>query len=135
MPEGLETELSIRRLGPADAAVVETLASGSTPRVALLGDDRTVFVAAFDGDRPVGFAFGYVLPRRHGEEAILFVYEVDVDESFRRRGIGRRLLEQLRAEAGEIPAFVVTEPEHETANALYAALGGEPRAQTIWRFG
>jgi ribosomal protein S18 acetylase RimI-like enzyme len=57
-----------------------------------------------------------------------------VDEDYRRRGIARRLLERLRVEAGPMPAFVLAEPGNAAANALYAALGGEPESQTIWRF-
>ena len=52
-------QTTIRRLGPGDEDVVRSL--DPEPFTALLADDRTVFVAAFDGDDPVGFAFGYVL--------------------------------------------------------------------------
>ena len=76
-------------------------------QTALLADDRTVFVAAFDGETPVGFAFGYVLPRRHGRPTIFFVYELDVDERYRRQGIGRRLMEELLF--GQEEAFVLTD--------------------------
>ena len=120
--------LPIRRLGPGDGDVVARLA-GREPRTALLDDPSTIFVAAFDRDEPVGFAFGYVLDRRHGEERMLFVYEVDVGERYRRRGIARRLLRELfrlAAEAGAGERFVLTEPDNEAANALYASLGGRP---------
>jgi hypothetical protein len=44
-------------------------------------------LVAFDGERPVGFVLAHELPRRHGDRAKLFVYEIDVAESQRRRGI------------------------------------------------
>jgi hypothetical protein len=55
----------VRRLGPGDEDVVTALAA-QQPRTALLGDDRTIFLASFQGAEPIGFVFGYELPRRHG---------------------------------------------------------------------
>jgi ribosomal protein S18 acetylase RimI-like enzyme len=121
----------IRRLGPGDGAVVARLADRE-PRTALLEDDRTRFVVAFDGDEPVGFAFGYELPRRHGRATIFFVYEVDVDERYRRQGIGSRMLRNLLA--GYEEAFVLTEPDNAAANALYASLGGTRVDTVMWDF-
>ncbi len=109
------------------------LAEGETPRTELLADDRTVFVAAFDGDEPVGLAFGYRLPRRRREPTVFFVYEVDVGERYRRRGIGKRLLEELLEGQGR--AFVLTDADNEAANALYASVGGTPHQDVVeWNF-
>jgi ribosomal protein S18 acetylase RimI-like enzyme len=121
----------IRRLGPGDGEVVARL-SEQEPRTALLEDERTRFVVAFDGEEPVGFAFGYELPRRHGRPTIFFVYEVDVDERYQRRGIGTRLLHDLLQ--GYEEAFVLTEPDNAAANALYASLGGTRVDTVMWDF-
>jgi ribosomal protein S18 acetylase RimI-like enzyme len=105
----------------------------------LLGDDRVIFLVAFDADEPVGFACGYELPRRHGAESMLLVYEVGVRAGYRRRGIARLLLtelERIGRERGIGEAFVLTEPGNEAANALYASLGGE-RSDVVewdWRY-
>ncbi len=132
MTSGSQTVV-IRRLGPGDEAVVERLAAPELPQTALLADDRAVFVAAFEGAEPVGFAFGYQLPRRRREPTGFFVYEVEVDERHRRRGIGRRLLLELLAGRG--PAFVLTDEDNEAANALYASVGGTPRRGVVeWNF-
>ena len=45
--------LPIRRLGPGDEDVIARLAEDE-PRSALLADPATIFLAAFDGDEPVG---------------------------------------------------------------------------------
>lgn len=123
--------MTIRRLAPGDEWVVRALADDE-PRTALLADDRTTFVAAFDGEEPVGFAFGYTLPRRHGRPATFFVYELEVHERYRRHGIGRRLMQELLA--GHEDAFVLTEPDNEAANALYASLGGTRVDSVMWDF-
>ena len=124
-------ETRIRRLGPGDEEVIRALAEDE-PQTALLSDDRTIFVAAFDGETPIGFAFGYVLPRRHGRPAMFFVYELEVDERYRRQGIGRRLMEELLF--GQEEAFVLTDAGNDAAMALYASLGGTRVDSVMWDF-
>jgi ribosomal protein S18 acetylase RimI-like enzyme len=122
---------TIRRLGPGDEAVLRRFADDE-PQTALLADPRTVFVAAFDGDEPIGFAFGYELPRRHGRPTMFFVYELDVDERYRRRGIATRLMRALLA--GRDEAFVLTEPDNAPANATYRSLGGTASDAVMWEW-
>jgi ribosomal protein S18 acetylase RimI-like enzyme len=122
---------TIRRLGPGDEDVIRALAEDE-PQTALLADERTTFVAAFDGDTPIGFAFGYVLPRRHGKPTIFFVYEIDVDERYRRQGIARRLMQELLF--GHEEAFVLTGAGNAAAMALYASLGGTRVDSVMWDF-
>ena len=131
---GQTSETSVRRLGVGDEQILRVLADRE-PQTALLADERTVFVAAFDGERPIGFAFGYVLDRRHGEPKIFFVYEVDVDPGYRRRGVATRLFDEMHRfarEQGALESFVLTEPENDAANALYASLGGERVDAVMW---
>ena len=109
------------------------LLAEKVPQTALLADERTIFLVAFAGDEPVGFAFGYLLPRRHGDPEILFVYELDVDAGHRRRGIATRLMHEL-IRLGNAPAFVLTEPDNDAANRTYASLGGERVDSVMWDF-
>jgi ribosomal protein S18 acetylase RimI-like enzyme len=131
---GDSTQTTVRRLQVGDEDVVRRLAEDGRPQTALLADGRTIFVAAFDGDEPVGFAFGYVLPRRHGAPSMLFVYELDVAEAYRRRGLATRLMQRLFAEAGGVEAFVLTDADNVAANATYAKLGGERSEAVMWDF-
>jgi GNAT superfamily N-acetyltransferase len=132
--------ISIRLLGPGDEEVVRALAThdGAGDPEALLADSRALMLVAFDGDRPVGFVLAHELPRRHGERAKLFVYEVDVAESHRRRGIASALLArlaELARERGIRSGFVLTEPGNGPANALYREAGGATEAVTVeWTF-
>ncbi|HZQ16048.1 MAG TPA: GNAT family N-acetyltransferase [Gaiellaceae bacterium] len=119
-------DATIRRLRAGDEDVIRALAEAE-PRTALLADPKTIFLAAFAGDEPVGFVVGYELARRHGDAEMLFVYELDVAEPYRRRGLATRLMRELldvAEEDGVTDAFVLTEPGNEAANALYGKLGG-----------
>ena len=130
MTGGRQT-IVLRRLGPGDEGVVRALAE-QEPQTALLADDRTRFVVAFDAETAVGFASGYELPRRHGRPVIFFVYEIDVDEAYRGRGIGKSLMQELIA--GYEESFVLTDPDNDAANALYASLGGTRVDSVMWDF-
>ena len=118
--------VTVRRLEPGDEDVVQRLAERE-PQTALLADERTIFLAAFDGADPVGFVFAYELLRRHGDPSLLFVYEIDVEEGYRRQGVATRLwreLERIARGRGIRGAFVLTNASNEPAMRLYESVGG-----------
>jgi aminoglycoside 3-N-acetyltransferase I len=133
-------EIAIRLLESGDEGVVRALATydGFGDAEGLLADPRTLMLVAFDGARPVGFVLAHELPRRHGDRSKLFVYEVDVAETHRRRGIASALLgrlAQLARERGIRAGFVLTEPDNGPANALYRSVGGATDTVTVeWTF-
>ena len=129
-------QTTVRRLGPGDEDVVRKLAERE-PQVGLLADEATIFLAAFQGAEPVGFVFGYELPRRHGAPSILFIYELDVDEACRRQRIATRLmteLERIARSRGITEGFVLAEPDNVPANTLYESLGGERSEAVMWDY-
>ena len=140
MDEVNDSKIAIRLLAPGDEDVVRELAAYDGPGdpEALLADPRTLMLVAFDGDRPVGLVLAHDLPRRHGDRAKLFVYEVDVVESHQRRGIAPALLArlaELARERGIRVGFVLTDPGNGPANALYRSAGGATEAVTVqWQF-
>jgi ribosomal protein S18 acetylase RimI-like enzyme len=132
--------IAIRLLAPGDEDVVRRIATseGSGDPEGLLTDPRTLMLVAFDGGLPVGFVLAHELPRRHGDRSKLFVYEVDVAETHRRRGIASALLErlaELARERGIRVGFVLTEPDNGPANALYRDVGAATAKVTVeWTF-
>jgi aminoglycoside 3-N-acetyltransferase I len=135
--------VNVRRLGPGDEDVVIGLAEQTAPTrdhaAAFLGDDRMIFLVAFDGEEPLGLLFGYELLRRHGDATIFFVYEVDVRADHRRRGVATALfgeLERLARGRGIPRAFVLTAESNEPAMRLYESVGGvRPYEDDVmWRF-
>jgi len=132
--------VKIRRLGPGEEGVVDQLATRRRPGRAreLLADDRTLFFVAFDTDEPVAFVLAYELIRRHGDDSIIFVYEVDVEEPYRGRGIATALMRELEQEARARDireGFVLTDRDNEPAMRLYESVGGvDPTETLMWEF-
>jgi ribosomal protein S18 acetylase RimI-like enzyme len=131
--------VTVRQLGPGDEGVVERLADHAPPARAaeLLADERTILLAAFEGEepQPIGFVLAYELLRRHGDPSQLFVYEVGVAPEARRRGVATELLRELRRIArtrGIRRGFVLTNEANEAAMSLYRSLGGvRPNADDV----
>jgi ribosomal protein S18 acetylase RimI-like enzyme len=121
----------IKRLRPGDEDVVVRLGEErpiSLPAAErLLADPAVRYIVAVEDGEPVGHVFGYVLNRRRLPERSFFVYDVGVDERYRRRGIGRALMAAAEAEAraaGCAEGFVLTFSGNDAAMALYTAAGG-----------
>jgi aminoglycoside 3-N-acetyltransferase I len=140
MRSSIAVDIEIRLLAPGDESVVRALRTyeGDGDPEGLLADPRTLMLVAFDEERPVGFVLAHDLPRRHGDRSGLFVYEVDVAATHRRRGIARALLDQLAKlahERGIDRGFVLTDADNEAANALYRSAGGEIEGtDVVWQF-
>jgi len=90
-------------------------------------------IIAFDGKRAVGFVSG--VETTHPDKGTeMFVYELGVDESHRRRGIATALLDELRrtaVAAGCFGMWVGTEPDNVAAIATYRAAGFTPPEPTV----
>ncbi len=130
--------MEIRRLRPGDEAVVRELAERE-PQTRVLADERTIFLAAFEAGEAVGFVLAHELLRRHGDPAQLFVYELGVDENWRRQGIGTalwRALGQLARERGLTGGFLLTNESNEPAMRLYESLGATrpENDDVLWTF-
>jgi len=96
-------------------------------------------LVAYRDERPVGFVSGVeVTHPDKGTE--MFLYELAVDEPFRRRGIGRALVEGLAdvaKAAGCYGMWVITEDDNAAARATYEGTGGVPETRQVvevWTF-
>jgi ribosomal protein S18 acetylase RimI-like enzyme len=137
----------IRRLAPGDEPRLQELCRRFKERVpsdeeavaVLARENLPVWVAEVDGEL-AGFAYAHVLLRIDGDTSV-FLYELDVDERFRRRGLGRALVEQARAlgvELGAKEMWVETSYDNDPARRTYEAAGGtavdEPVLTLEWDF-
>lgn len=85
---------------------------------------------------PAGFVTGIEIA--HPDKGVeMLLYELGVDEAFRRRGIGRALVEALKALARDVGCsgmWVPVEQGNDVATALYRATGADdPKpGTTLW---
>lgn len=76
---------------------------------------------------PAGMLIGHELPRLDDPRPMLFLYEVGVDEAYRRRGVGAALvnaLAEIGVERDCCEMFVLTNESNGPAMRLYPSAGG-----------
>ena len=124
--------MRIQHLGTADAALVvsagelfDSPPDQETSARFLAAPGHHLFIA-YEGDRPVGFVSGVEMT--HPDKGTeMFLYELAVHEDFRRRGIGRALVEtlfRLGRDLGCYGMWVLTDADNEAARATYGRAGG-----------
>jgi ribosomal protein S18 acetylase RimI-like enzyme len=130
--------IEIRLLQAHEREVLDRVAPGvfDNPieprwRDEFFADSRHHLVVALDDGIVVGFvsAVHYVHPDKPAE---LWIDEVGVAPSHRRRGIGRRLLDCALAHGADLgctQAWVLTSPGNTAAQRLYTSSGGRAAAE------
>lgn len=91
-----------------------------------LSDPGTVAFVALDGESVVGWAWGFRQLRADGD-SMLLLYEIEVVESERRKGIGRALVDaflDLGRSEGCQKVWLFTEAANKDAVSLYEETGG-----------
>jgi ribosomal protein S18 acetylase RimI-like enzyme len=133
-------EVDVRRLGPGDEEAVhaarslfdETPDAEATRR--FLAEPTHHLLVAYDGaDTPLGFVSGVELT--HPDKGTeMFLYELGVDESARRHGVGRTLVQALAALAREQRCYdmwVLADADNAAAQAAYARAGGREASRPV----
>lgn len=88
--------------------------------------DNALFLALWEG-MFAGFLTAHRLQRFDKRRAEILLYEIGVDENFRKRGIGKALIEKVKEwgkEVGADEVWVLTNKSNLAANALYQSSGG-----------
>lgn len=106
---------------------VDLMAPTASGPVAFLADPASfVFGGYVDGD-PAGFAWGNRMRYPNGRVAS-YLHQLDVLESYRRRGIATMLVEAAIAHArrqGHSRFWLSTGAHNEIAQRLYESMGGD----------
>jgi len=92
----------------------------------LLESDNFIAVAAFAGPSVIGGIAGYVLPKFEQPRSEFYIYDLAVDDAFRRRGVATAMIEELKklaAARGIHVIFVQADHDDGPAIALYTKLG------------
>lgn len=137
--------MEIKRLGRGDGDQVMAAShlfdgpaqEGATKR--FLADEGHHLLVAYVDDHPAGFVSGVeVTHPDKGTE--MFLYELGVDERYRRAGLGRGLVEalaELARNRGCYGMWVLTDEENDAASATYQGAGGIPERDQVvlvWTF-
>ena len=128
-------DLTIRRLAPGDEALAARVAldfkgASISPAHAaqFLADPANVLIVAQSAAELAGFVLAYRLDRLDRDASQLFVYEVGVRPQLQRRGIGTRLMGEVRRlviRERLMEAFVLTEADNVAARELYNGTGAQ----------
>ena len=128
------TDIIVRRLQPGDEAtvcrVVEVFheATSDTSRAAtFLANPANYLLIAETDNTLVGFLMAYRLDRIDRSATQLFVYEIDVEPEYQRRGAGSTLMRYVADivdREGMMEAFVITNRSNVPAMALFQRTGG-----------
>jgi aminoglycoside 3-N-acetyltransferase I len=103
----------------------------------LLGREDFWAIAAFADEDIVGGLTAHTLPMTRAQYSEIFIYDIAVRSEHQRKGIGRGLVAELRAQAAGVgirELFVPADNEDVHALDFYRALGGEAAPVTIFTF-
>jgi aminoglycoside 3-N-acetyltransferase I len=92
----------------------------------LIGRDDFIPLVAVSDGAVVGGLAAYVLRKFEQERSEIYIYDLAVDENYRRRGIATGLINKLREIAREKGAWVIyVQADHgdDPATKLYESLG------------
>lgn len=94
----------------------------------LLAKDHVIAIAAITGDAVAGGLVAYQLDKFERQRREIYIYDLAVDEKYRRRGIATALINALRQESVRRDAYVIfvqADLEDAPAIVLYEKLGAK----------
>lgn len=122
------TVRQIRKFDPGLLKEIINRGHGSlVPNRKFFSDRKNILLVAFHDNKLAGFLWGFLLIHPDRPRPALFLYSVEVWESFRQRGIATLLVEKLKAKARKLQCseiFVFTNETNMPAMKLYSKTGG-----------
>lgn len=116
---------------PLAVAVVKTFAAKDVSRQHMerfLTNPANYLIVAHVEDNLAGFLLAYALERLKEDSHKMFIYEIEVAEGYRRKGVGTALVRYVRdivRREKMLSAFVFTNYSNEGAVEFYKSTGAE----------
>ena len=101
---------------------------GENARLFLSNSMNWLFACVENG-QIIGFTYGYELNRLNSDGNMLYIHEVSVLPLFQRQGVGKEILNNVKAlckRSNICKFFLFTEKSNTAACALYDSVGGTP---------
>jgi aminoglycoside 3-N-acetyltransferase I len=92
-------------------------------------------IVALENGRLAGGLTAYEMKMFKRAANEMFLYEIEVAEPYRQKGIGKDLVEYLKqicVARGIVEMFVGTSKDNRAARKLYETTGGKPDEDSIW---
>ena len=101
----------------------------------MLARDDFHVVVALENKKLIGGLTAYEMKMFKRETTEMFLYEIEVAETHRQKGVGKALIEflkQICATKKIVEMFVGTEKDNTAARKLYATTGGKADEDSVW---
>lgn len=134
--------IEYRRLTAEDAVKMSAFADDQNTKYdastvkRFLEQENTVGFGAVDGERIIGFAYGYRMSRPDGK-CDFYLHAIDIEESRQCEGYGTALMQYIHAYAKKMGCrkmFLLTEEENKAACACYEKAGGKKRTAVLYEY-
>ena len=92
-------------------------------------------IAAIENQQLIGGLTAYELKMFKRETTEMFLYEIEVKEAHRQKGVGKALIGYLKkicVEKGIVEMFVGTSKNNQAARKLYSTTGGKADEDSVW---
>jgi ribosomal protein S18 acetylase RimI-like enzyme len=103
----------------------------------LFNNPACYLIAALESGKSLGFALAYRFPSLYAEEEMAYLYDIEVLEAERKKGIGRQLITHLLEELkkdGTKSMWLGTEMDNIPAQQLYASTGAEKTGEIFYDY-
>ncbi|MBX7169820.1 MAG: GNAT family N-acetyltransferase [Pyrinomonadaceae bacterium] len=123
-----------KMFGFTEGSKNQFFASENYVRQMLEKEDFHVIVA-LENNKLIGGLTAYEMKMFKRETTEMFLYEIEVAENYRQKGVGKGLIEFLKeicTTKGIVEMFVGTEKDNFPAKKLYSATGGMADENSVW---
>jgi ribosomal protein S18 acetylase RimI-like enzyme len=141
--------MKIKRLGRGDMRIAQQICNNLLTRTDeeqplsidhfenFITDERSYLFAAFVHDNVVGFLLAYTFPSFYANGNMAYLYDIEVLEGFRRRGIGKSLINEMMTElrshqVAEI--WLGTAVQNIAAQSLFTSTGAQKEEEKFYEY-